>query len=399
MVQFFLVIEILQLSFSNSKSDEQEVGAEGEFDDENENGRPRKKVRGGFRTSVRYKLSEISGPMLELPFQRNEEEERKFLNNSRLWMANIPKNVNQSDMKKLFEPFGEIDEFYYDEEKNFALIRLDYKANAEKAIKKLDKMNWKGSFLTVKFSLPACSIKVRNLSPYVSNELLEIAFSIFGDVEKAVVAIDDRGKPTGEGIVEYSQKFQAQLALRQCNEKLFFLTASPRPVIVEPLTSTYDGDGFKEKNLNKLNKVYLKERLNGPRFGSYGTFEHSYGRKWKRLYEVYDSRMQELEKAFCDQENQLLEDIEDSQFEYETELLRQEVREREAALEFTERRSRFYDYDTDFMNNYNYDDDYEFIYIDENDFQSNRESRKSGRRISTNKPKKGTSHSVWKRIG
>lgn len=37
--------------------------------------------------------------------------------------------------------------------------------------------------------------------------------------------MDDRGKSTGEGIVEYARKAGALTAIRYCTEKCFFLTA------------------------------------------------------------------------------------------------------------------------------------------------------------------------------
>ena len=280
------------------------------------------------------------------------------MNNSRLWMANIPRAATKESIKELFEPCGELDEIIYDEEKNYAFIRMDYKANAEKALQKLDKMDWMGNVLTVQFSNPSNSIKLRNLSPFVTNELLKVTFNAFGDVEKAVVVIDDRGKPTGEGIIEFNRKSQALFALKHCNQNMLFLTTSPRPVIAEPLVATYDGDGYKERTINKKTKRFFKERQNGPRFGVNGTFEYVYGKKWKQLYEVFDSKRKCLEKEFLQHEQYLIEELEISQYEYETELLKQQVREREAAMDYTQSRRNNKPrskYSTDFMSEYNND--------------------------------------------
>lgn len=57
----------------------------------------------------------------------------------------------------------------------------------------------------------------------MSNELLEEAFSQFGDVERAVVIVDDRGKPTGEGIVEFARKPGAQAAIKQISNGCFIM--------------------------------------------------------------------------------------------------------------------------------------------------------------------------------
>lgn len=40
----------------------------------------------------------------------------------------------------------------------------------------------KGRALKVRFAPNSTAVKVKNLTPYVTNELLEKAFSIFGDV-------------------------------------------------------------------------------------------------------------------------------------------------------------------------------------------------------------------------
>lgn len=42
--------------------------------------------------------------------------------------------------------------------------------------------------LKIRFAPIAAAIKVKNLTPFVSNELLEYAFSIFGDVSVFVRA-------------------------------------------------------------------------------------------------------------------------------------------------------------------------------------------------------------------
>lgn len=101
----------------------------------------------------------------------------------------------------------------------------DYRANAEKAKRELDGQSRKGRVLKVRFA-PHCSIiKVKNLTQFISNELLEKAFSVFGEIERAVVIVDERGKSLGEGIVEFTRKSSAQLAHRKCTDGCYFLTA------------------------------------------------------------------------------------------------------------------------------------------------------------------------------
>ena len=77
----------------------------------------------------------------------------------------------------------------------------------------------------MRFATHGAALKVRNLSPWVTNELLELAFSLFGEVERAVVVVDERGRPTGDGIVEFARKPGALMALKRCSEGAFLLTS------------------------------------------------------------------------------------------------------------------------------------------------------------------------------
>ena len=77
----------------------------------------------------------------------------------------------------------------------------------------------------MRFSNQGSAIKIKNLSSFVSNELLEAAMQQFGDGERAVVVVDDRGRSTGEGIVEFARKPGAQQALKRINEGVFLMTS------------------------------------------------------------------------------------------------------------------------------------------------------------------------------
>jgi proline- and glutamine-rich splicing factor len=62
------------------------------------------------------------------------------------------------------------------------LVVQDYRAGAEKAKRELDGSLRKGRQLKVRFAPHTAAIKVKNLTSFVSNELLETAFSVFGEV-------------------------------------------------------------------------------------------------------------------------------------------------------------------------------------------------------------------------
>lgn len=94
---------------------------------------------------------------------------------------------------------------------------------AEAAKNALDGSMRKGRNLTVRFASLSTAIHVSNLGPLVSNEMLEKAFSIFGDVERAVVVVDDRGRSKGYGRVEFARKGNATSALQKTSENFFMI--------------------------------------------------------------------------------------------------------------------------------------------------------------------------------
>ncbi|XP_025781962.1 splicing factor, proline- and glutamine-rich [Puma concolor] len=172
---------------------------------------------------------------------------------------------------------------------------------------------------------------VRNLSPYVSNELLEEAFSQFGPIERAVVIVDDRGRSTGKGIVEFASKPAARKAFERCSEGVFLLTTTPRPVIVEPLEQLDDEDGLPEK-LAQKNPMYQKERETPPRFAQHGTFEYEYSQRWKSLDEMEKQQREQVEKNMKDAKDKLESEMEDAYHEHQANLLRQDLMRRQEEL-------------------------------------------------------------------
>ena len=115
----------------------------------------------------------------------------------------------------------------------------------------------KGRILRVRFASHAAAIRVKHLHPYVSNELLSEAFSTFGEIEKATVIMDDKGRSTGEGIVEFARKPGATMALNRISEGVFLMGSTPRPIVAEPLIENDEEDGIPDKFMQK-NSDYLK---------------------------------------------------------------------------------------------------------------------------------------------
>ncbi|XP_068189591.1 splicing factor, proline- and glutamine-rich isoform X2 [Antennarius striatus] len=257
--------------------------------------------------------------------------EKTYTQRCRLFIGNLPNDITEEDFKKLFAKYGEPSEVFINKGKGFGFIRLESRALAEIAKAELDDTPMKGRPLRVRFATHSAALSVKNLSPFVSNELLEEAFSQFGMVERAVVIVDDRGRSTGKGIVEFASKPAARKALDRCNEGVFLLTSSPRPVVVEPLEQFDDEDGLPEK-LAQKNPRYQAEREEPPRFARPGTFEFEYSKRWKSLDEMEKQQRQQVEKNMAEAREKLESEMEDAYHEHQANLLRQDLLRRQEEL-------------------------------------------------------------------
>ncbi|XP_029919213.1 splicing factor, proline- and glutamine-rich isoform X2 [Myripristis murdjan] len=257
--------------------------------------------------------------------------EKTYTQRCRLFIGNLPNDITEEEFKKLFAKYGEPSEVFINKGKGFGFIRLESRALAEVAKAELDDTPMKGRPLRVRFATHSAALSVKNLSPFVSNELLEEAFSQFGMVERAVVIVDDRGRSTGKGIVEFASKPAARKALDRCNDGVFLLTTSPRPVIVEPLEQFDDEDGLPEK-LAQKNPRYQKEREEPPRFARPGTFEYEYSKRWKSLDEMEKQQRQQVEKNMQEAREKLESEMEDAYHEHQANLLRQDLLRRQEEL-------------------------------------------------------------------
>merc|ERR1719273_792036 len=85
--------------------------------------------------------------------------------------------------------------------------------------------------------------------------------------------------------------------------------------------------------LPKRNNEYYKEREIGPRFANQNSFEFEYGSKWKALYEMKKQKLEALEREMKLEQDKLIAQMEYARYEHETEGLRDQLRQREAARE------------------------------------------------------------------
>lgn len=197
---------------------------------------------------IREKLSHLNGPVIDLPPLKFEE--KKFSGRSRLFIGNLPSRITEEEISELFKKFGETSEIYINKS-YFGFIKLDFYANAKKAKEELNGSCFKGKILAIRLSHPA-SVLVTNLSPCVTDELLHIAFSVFGDIEMCFILTHDHGKPTGKGVVQYVKKSSALSAVSRCTDGCYLVTSSLKPVSVELYDPVNDFDGYPEALVSKL---------------------------------------------------------------------------------------------------------------------------------------------------
>lgn len=260
------------------------------------------------------------------------QAEKKFTGRCRLFCGNLPSDMTEAEFKELFKKFGETGECFVNTQRSFGFIKLDTRINAEHAKQELDGIQFKGRTIRVRFATHGAAVKVKNLSPYISNEYLEQAFSMFGPVERAVVIVDDKGRPTGEGIVEFERKPASIQCINKCQENCFILTSYPKPIVVEPLEQKDEEDGLPEKSIIKNAQFYM-EREAPAHFAANNSNEHKLATKWRELYEL-EKQIMEEGKRRIEQAKEVLEfEIEQALIDNKTMQLKEDLRMKQEELQ------------------------------------------------------------------
>lgn len=257
--------------------------------------------------------------------------EKTFTQRCRLFVGNLPPGVSEEELENIFAKYGKASEVFVNKERGFGFVRLETRIIAEIARAELDDTPFRGKPIRVRFATHGAALTVKNLPEFASNELLEEAFSIFGQIERAVVIVDDRGRPTGKGIVEFTSKPAARKALDKCGDGAYLLTAFPRPVTVEPSEQLDEDEGLPEKLINK-NQQYLKEREQPPRFAQPGTFEYEYAMRWKALMEMEKQQYEMVDRNMKEAQEKLETEMEAARHEHQVMLMRQDLLRRQEEL-------------------------------------------------------------------
>lgn len=257
--------------------------------------------------------------------------EKTFTQRSRLFVGNLPAGVTEEELEKLFAKYGQASEIFVNKDRGFGFIRLETRIIAEIARSELDDFVFRGRPIRVRFATHGAALSVKNLPEFVTNELLEEAFAIFGQIERAIVIVDDRGRPTGKGIVEYTTKPAARKALDKCSDSAYLMTAFPRPITVEPMEQLDEDEGLPEKLINK-NQMYHKEREQPPRFAQPGSFEYEYAMRWKALMEMEKQQYGMVDRNMKDAQEKLEQEMEAARHEHQVMMMRQDLLRRQEEL-------------------------------------------------------------------
>ncbi|CAD7669736.1 unnamed protein product [Nyctereutes procyonoides] len=273
------------------------------FNLEKQNHTPRKHHQHHHQQHHQQQQQQPPPPPIPANGQQNFRKpgEKTFTQRSWLFVGNLPPDITEEEMRKLFEKYGK------QAKSSFIRIRI---AKVE-----LDNMPLRGKQLRVRFACHSASLTVRNLPQYVSNELLEEAFSVFGQVERAVVIVDDRGRPSGKGILREAS----------CSE------SSGQPVTVEPMDQLDDEEGLPEKLVIK-NQQFHKEREQPPRFAQPGSSEYEDAMRWEAQIEMEKQQQDQVDRNIKEAREKLEMEMEAARHEHQVMLMRQDLMRRQEEL-------------------------------------------------------------------
>uniref|UniRef100_A0A7I2V4K9 Non-POU domain containing octamer binding n=1 Tax=Homo sapiens TaxID=9606 RepID=A0A7I2V4K9_HUMAN len=197
--------------------------------------------------------------------------EKTFTQRSRLFVGNLPPDITEEEMRKLFEKYGKAGEVFIHKDKGFGFIRLETRTLAEIAKVELDNMPLRGKQLRVRFACHSASLTVRNLPQF------------------------------------------------------------PRPVTVEPMDQLDDEEGLPEKLVIK-NQQFHKEREQPPRFAQPGSFEYEYAMRWKALIEMEKQQQDQVDRNIKEAREKLEMEMEAARHEHQVMLMRQDLMRRQEEL-------------------------------------------------------------------
>lgn len=161
----------------------------------------------------------------------------------KLFVGQIPRQMQEMDLRKLFEPFGQIVELIILRDrvsglhKGCAFITFANKASAEKAITSLhEKITLHTRPIQVRFAGAQYApqdvkLFVGMLTPSVTEERLNQLFSKFGQVREVHLMRDANQNSRGCAFVKFGTKEEADAAVKELHDKFQFDGATKKVVV------------------------------------------------------------------------------------------------------------------------------------------------------------------------
>ena len=170
-----------------------------------------------------------------LPSGHHDGAEFGRTGNHKIFLGNLPPNTDQKTLAQAFTarlPGIGVKECWVSPG-NYAFMLLDTRYNVIRACQELDGSDFLGRQVRVRPAYKNTAVKVLDIPSECGNRMLMKAFSIFGDVERAIVATDEKGNSLGWGLVEFARKGGMTKALAECRERPFLIGKDAVPVRVE----------------------------------------------------------------------------------------------------------------------------------------------------------------------
>ena len=124
----------------------------------------------GGRDRIFEKLAAVQGPTFELP-PLDSTAEKKFNGRARLYVGNLAPEVTEEQLKEILGQYGPVGESFFNGDKHFAFMRMETRADAEKAKKELDGREQNGRPMRVRFAPHQGAVRVSNLGSVQQSHL------------------------------------------------------------------------------------------------------------------------------------------------------------------------------------------------------------------------------------
>jgi len=179
--------------------------------------------------------TEIKGRSCRISWSQRDPALRKS-GKGNIFIKNLDKSIDNKALHDTFIQFGtvlsckiELDD--KGQSKGYGYIQYATQESAQSAISKVNGMalNSKkvfvGSFVPRKERMELNSSKkftnvfIKNVSEKMEDDQIKLLFSQFGPIKSAVVMRDDQGKSKGFGFVNFENPEDAEVAVRELNEK------------------------------------------------------------------------------------------------------------------------------------------------------------------------------------